>query len=178
MKIRNNMKLLNLILSRRSVREFTEKNIDEAAIIKILKAGMAAPSEMDRRLWEFVIINEREKLDLLGNKLPYAKMLKKADIAISVCGDVTKMPANRGEDYWVQDCSAATQNILLAAHSLGLGAVWTAVYPSEERVTIVKNTLKIPDKIIPLNIIPIGFPADNQKPKDKWNPEKIHYNYW
>lgn len=178
MKIRNNMKLLNLILSRRSVREFTEKNIDEAAIIKILKAGMAAPSAMDRRLWEFVIINEREKLDLLGNKLPYAKMLKKADIAISVCGDVTKMPANRGEDYWVQDCSAATQNILLAAHSLGLGAVWTAVYPSEERVTIVKNTLKIPDKIIPLNIIPIGFPADNQKPKDKWNPEKIHYNYW
>ncbi len=169
---------MDVIFQRRSVREYTDKPVSDDMLYDLLYAGMSAPSAMDRRQWEFIIINDRDVLDYLAGKLPYAKMLKQAKAAICVCGDKSKMPEKRGEDYWVQDCSAATQNILLAAHSLGIGAVWTAVYPSAERVEIVRDKLKIPENVIPLNIIPLGYPADNKEPKDKRDKSKVHYNTW
>ncbi|WP_374937823.1 nitroreductase family protein [Bacteroides stercorirosoris] len=105
-------------------------------------------------------------------------MAKEAPLAIVVCGDLSKAISGAGSDYWVQDASAATENLLLAAQGLELGAVWTGVYPIKERVKEVQKILHLPEHIIPLNVIPIGYPAENPLPKDKWKPENVHYERW
>lgn len=161
------------IFERKSVRTFQAQAVEQEKIDLILRAGMAAPSAMDRRPWEFVVLSERAAMDSLSAKLPYAKMLTQAPMAIIVCGD-----ANASGNNWMIDCSAATQNILLAAEALGLGAVWTGVYPGEERVKMVSEALQLPENIIPLALIPMGYPEDDNKPKDKYNPDKIHRNVW
>ncbi|MDD3685908.1 MAG: nitroreductase family protein, partial [Bacteroidales bacterium] len=107
-----------------------------------------------------------------------AKMLYDAQAAIIVCGDMNKAATDVDSAYWVQDCSAASQNILLAAEATGLGAVWTAAYPYLERISPVINTLELPEKIIPLNVIPIGYPNGEDKPKNKWKPENMHWENW
>ncbi len=119
------------------------------------------------------MVTQRETLDSLGEQLPYAKMLHQAQAAIIVCGDMEKAGNLKDEGYWVQDCSAATQNILLAAESLGLGAVWTAAYPYDDRMKVVIETLNLSDNHVPLNVIPIGYPTGEDQPKDKWKPERI-----
>ena len=125
---------------------------------------------------EFVAIDDRALLDKLGDVLPYAKMLHKAGAAIAVCGNVEKDCPAPYNSIWIHDCSAATENILLAVEALGLGAVWTAVEPSDALVAVVKDALKLPDNVVPLCVIPIGHPAVEAKPKDKFKPEKIHWN--
>ena len=137
---------------------------------KILKAGMAAPSGKDVRPWELIVIDDREVLDSMAAVLPYAKMLKEAPMAIVVCGDTTK------SSYWYLDCSAATQNVLLAAEALGLGAVWTAAYPYEDRIDVVRQNTGLPENIVPLCVIPIGYPDGPQKAKDKFDPQRVHRN--
>ena len=135
----------------------------------MLRAGMAAPSGKDLRPWEFYVITERASLDSMAAALPYAKMLTEARYAIVVCGDSTR------SSYWYLDCSAAAQNILLAAESLGLGAVWTAAYPYEDRMQVVRKYTNLPDNILPLCVIPFGYPAVQQQPKQKYDEKKIHY---
>lgn len=156
------------ILARKSVRNYLDKAVEEEKITTLLRAGMAAPSGKDQRPWEFIVVKDRMALDSMAEALPYAKMLKNAQQAIVVCGDSTK------SSYWYLDCSAATQNILLAAEALGLGAVWTAAYPYQDRIDIVKKYTAMPDHIIPLCVIPVGYPAKEQMPKDKFDPSKIH----
>jgi nitroreductase len=164
--------LLSVIFNRKSVRRFQEgKSIPKETLETIVKAAFAAPSAVNFQPWHFVIIDKREILDALADGLPYAKMLYKTSAAIIVCGD-----SHVSELYWEVDCAAATQNILLSVEALGLGAVWTAVYPQEERVSFVQKLLNIP--IIPLNVIPIGYPAGTDKPKNKYNPQKVHINGW
>jgi len=164
--------LIDGILSRHSVRKFTGDPINENDLNTIVKAGMAAPSAMNIQPWSFIIITDKAILNNLCKSLPYAKMLDKAGAAIIVCGDSK-------EANWVVDCAAATENILLAAHSLGYGAVWTAVYKYESRIEPVRNECKIPNGIIPLNVIPIGIAVDkNVKPIDKYNESKIHKIIW
>lgn len=166
------------IMTRMSVRQFTDQPVAKDTLDLLVKAGMAAPSARDLRPWSFVVVTEKAVLDSLNANHPYAN-LKTATAAIIVCGDVTPDPERGVNEYWVQDCSAATENILLAAHAYGLGAVWCGVYPSEERVAPVKQILSIPENWMPLNIITLGWPDDpNAKPKDKWNESKIHYNNW
>ena len=143
----------------------TKANLDA-----MVKAGMAAPSGMDRRPWEFVVVTDREALDSMAAKLPYAKMLTNAPLAIVVCGDTTL------SSYWYLDCSAATQNVLLAAEALGLGAVWTAAYPYEDRIDVVRQNTGLPENIVPLCVIPIGYPDGPQKAKDKFDPQRVHRN--
>lgn len=138
---------------------------------------MAAPTAVNRQPWQFVVIDTRESLDSLAEVLPYAKMLNHASLAIVPCGDLSKAFENEPM-YWVQDLSAATENLLLAAHSLGLGAVWTGVYPTAERVAAVSRRLGLPSNIVPLAVVPVGYPEGEQHPKDKWNPDVIHYNHW
>ncbi len=121
----------------------------------------------------FYVVTQREVLDTLGEQLPYAKMLAQAQAAIVVCGDMEKAGNLIDKGYWVQDCSAATQNILLAAESIGLGAVWTASYPYDDRTKVVIKALDLPENHIPLNVIPIGYPTGEDVPKDKWKPENI-----
>jgi len=164
---------LEVIHNRKSVRHFTDQAVSEEQIKLLLRAGMAAPSAVNRQPWAFYVVTKRETLDALGEQLPYAKMLRQAQAAIVVCGDMEKAGNLKEQGYWVQDCSAATQNILLAAESIGLGAVWTAAYPYEDRTKVVVEILNLPEKHIPLNVIPIGYATGEDKPKDKWKPENI-----
>lgn len=160
------------VLSRKSVRKYLQQPVEEEKVELLLKAGMAAPSGKDVRPWELLVVNERAILDSMAEGLPYAKMLKEAPMAIVVCGDVIQ------SSYWYLDCSAVAQNILLAAEALDLGAVWTAAYPYPDRMEVVVRHTGLPDRIRPLCVIPVGYPAMPFQPKDKWNPEKVHYNTW
>ncbi len=166
---------LEVIHNRKSVRHFTDHPVSKQQIELLLRAGMAAPSAVNRQPWAFYVVTKRETLDALGEQLPYAKMLLQAQAAIVVCGDMEKAGNLKEQGYWVQDCSAATQNILLAAESIGLGAVWTAAYPYEDRSKVVTETLNLPEKHVPLNVIPIGYPTGEDIPKDKWKPENIFW---
>jgi len=163
---------IKTIHSRKSVRNYTDQPVKTEDLVTLVKAGMAAPSGMDRRPWEFYILQDKEQMKALAQQLPYAKMVEKAQAAIIVFGnpDVSS--------YWYLDCSAATQNILLAAESIGLGAVWTAAYPYEDRMSAIIKTLNIPEPYKPLVLIPVGYPTDSDKPKDKWNEAKVHINKW
>lgn len=160
------------IMSRKSVRKFLDRKVEEEKVLTLLKAGMAAPTGKNVQPWEFVVVTDRAALDSMAAALPYAKMLTEAPLAIVVCGDTTK------SSYWYVDCSAATENILLAAEALGLGAVWTAAYPYEDRMSVVMKETALPEHIKPLCVIPVGYPAMPHSPKDKFKESKIHYNKW
>lgn len=163
------------IMTRASVRTYTAELVDSADVITLLKAGMAAPTAMNRQPWVFVVITDAARRAAMAAELPYCKMAATAPLLIAVCGDKAKFIEDAPE-YWVQDCSAATENILLAAHAIGLGAVWTGVYPVQDRVEMVSKALGLPEGIIPLNIICIGHPDSDNPAKDKWDPAKVHYN--
>lgn len=172
--------VLDNIAARTSVRAYTSESVPDEMVETLLRAAMAAPSAMNRQPWEFVVVNDRAVLDTLAGQLRYAKMLVQAPLAIVVCAEtmITHRDGSQSENgLWEHDASAATQNILLAAKALGLGAVWTAA-SDPERSAVVKEALNIPGTIMPLCVIPIGFPAEDPEPKDKWKPEKIHYNKW
>jgi len=166
---------LKVIHNRKSVRHFTDQAVSKEQIEILLRAGMAAPTAVNRQPWVFYVVTKRETLDALGKQLPYAKMLLQAQAAIVVCGDMEKAGNLKEQAYWVQDCSAATQNILLAAESIGLGAVWTAAFPYDDRTKVVIETLSLPAKHVPLNVIPIGYPTGEDQPKDKWKPENVFW---
>lgn len=168
----NNVVVEN-ILNRKSVRKYTVQKVEQDKIDTIIKAGMAAPSAMNKQPWEFIVITDKKILEDIVKILPYASPAKNASVAIIVCGNI-----DVSESYWVQDCSAVTENILLAAESLGLGAVWCGIYPQDERVKGIQRLLKIPKNIIPLSVTPIGYPSGNDLPKQKYNPSKIHNNKW
>ena len=172
-------RLFETIASRTSIRKFDpSKPVLDADIEKILKAGMCAPSAMDRRPWEFIVVKDKAKLAALGSRLPYSRCGNGAQAAIVVCGNLDNGLPGRSKEYWIHDCSAATMNILLAAKGLGLGAVWTGVYPGEDRVAVVREVLSIPEGYAPLTVSPLGYPAETPMPKDKWNPAKVHHDKW
>ena len=168
---------LSVIHNRKSVRHFTGESITQNEIDILLKAAMAAPSAVNCQPWEFIIVTDRKTLDALGDALPYAKMIFKAGAAIIVCG-VPAKAHKQMDEYAVIDSTLASQNILLAAEAIGLGAIWTAAYPYPDRMKSVKTILNIPENIIPLNVIPIGHPTGEDTPKEKFNPEKIHQEGW
>ena len=170
--------VLNNIASRVSVRSYLDKPVEEAKIEQLLRAGMAAPSAMNKQPWHFVVVTDKQQLAALAKANPYAGMAAKAPLAIVVCGDMSKALPGSAREFWVQDCSAATENILLAANAMGLGAVWTGTYPSEERVKAVSKVLQLPKKLIPLNTIVIGYPDGTNTPKDKWKPANVSYNFY
>jgi nitroreductase len=165
--------LIDAILARRSIREYTSEPIKENDIKMMLEAAMAAPSSSDRKPWHFIVITNRQTLDNLARAHPYAKMLFKAPLCIAVCCDETI-----SEDYWVQDCSAATENLLLAANALGLGAVWLGVHPRDECISAVKKVLNIPKNIIPLNLVSIGHPAEEKEPRTQYDQQRVHEEHW
>ena len=170
--------VLKNIMTRTSIRAFTDQAVEESKVEALLRAGMAAPTAVNKQPWAVVVVREREQLDRLREAQPNARMLATAQLAIVVCGDMEKALEGAAQSYWVQDTSAATENILLAAHALGLGAVWTGVYPNADRVAAVSEALGLPSQIIPLNVIPIGYPDQSPEPKDTWNPANVHYERW
>ena len=174
--IDNSQAVLDCIMTRTSIRAYTDQPVEEEKVEALLRAGMAAPTAVNAQPWHFVAVTDKAKLAELAAANPRAKMLQTATLAIVVCGDMTKALEGKAREFWIQDCSAATENILLAAHTLGLGAVWTAVYPMEERILPVREALKLPQYIVPLCTIVIGYPAENPQPKDKWKAENVSYN--
>ena len=170
------METLEAIHTRRSVLDFTSQSVPEEQVQILLEAAMQAPSAGNQQPWHFVLITDRKQLDAIADFLPFGKMLHTAPLGVVVCADVEHA---RYRDYWVQDCSAATMNLLLTAHDLGLGAVWVGVYPLEERVMGLKEVLGLPEQIIPLTIIPIGYPAAKPEPQDKrFDRNRVHTNSW
>ena len=166
------------IFSRKSVRNYVETTLSQETLEFLVRAGMSAPSAMDRRPWEFIIINDKAVVKKLNDALPHAKMAEKAGQAIVVAGNIEKQAGGKDATFWIMDCSAAAENILLAAESLGLGAVWTAVYPAADRLKPVIDILGLPSNIVPLAFIPVGKPDGSDKPKEKFDKEKIHWNHW
>ncbi len=168
--------VIDNIMTRTSIRQFTDEPVNPQDVETLLRAGMAAPTAVNAQPWHFVAITDKAKLRELAATNRHGKMLEDAALAIVVCGNMDKAMKGKGRDFWIQDCSAASQNILLAAHALGLGAVWTGLYPMDERVAAVSAVLKLPEDLVPLCTIVIGHPAESPTPKDKWKPENISHN--
>jgi len=166
---------LTVIHSRKSVRKYLDKPVTKDQLETLLRAGMAAPTAADKRPWAFLVVTNRAMLDTLSLSTRGTRVLSGAKAAIVVCGDTRKgLPS----EVWIQDCSAASENILLAAEATGLGAVWTGIWLNVEPTKYVKRVLGLPSEVQPLNIISIGYPTGEEKPKDKWDPANIHWEKW
>ena len=166
------------IMTRVSVREFTGEKISAEQIDTLLRAAMAAPSAINKQPWAFIVVTDESLIARLGEALPYSRCTNHPACAIIPCGDLSKSIEGEMAAFWVNDVSAATENLLLAAHSMGLGAVWTGLHPDMNRAKLVQDMLGLPEHIIPLCVVPVGVPAEQPAVKNKYNPDNIHYNVW
>lgn len=169
------MDIINAILTRRSVRKFTGTPITEVELKSVLEAGFYGPSAHNLRPESFVVINDKSKLEAIANFHPYAKMLPQAGCGIVVCGDLSKQKL---EGFLIQDCSAAIENMLLAAHGLDLGAVWCGIYPVKELTDEFSIQLKLPENIISIGLVVVGHKEADVTPLHRFDESKIHYNNW
>lgn len=177
---------LEVIMSRKSVRTYTDQPVTDEQVETLLRAAMAAPTGMNVQPWRFVVVRDQAVKDALAG--PRGGMIAQAPVVFVICGEATMMRKPWGQPdaeavetpngNWTQDCSAATENLLLAAEALGLGAVWTAAYPYEDRVNPIREVLGLPENVVPLCVVPCGYPGGDDQPKDKWKPENIHYDKW
>lgn len=171
----NGQAAIENIMTRTSIRQYKDQPVEQEKIDIMLKAAMAAPTAVNLQPWHFIVITDKKTIGLLSGKQP-----TNAPLLIAMCGDTDKTTMPDGKmklpDFWVQDVSAATENLLLAAHALGLGAVWTAVYPAMERVAEVANVLNCPQNIVPVAVVRVGYPDEAPEPKDKFKEENISYN--
>ncbi|HHW06924.1 MAG TPA: nitroreductase family protein [Clostridia bacterium] len=166
---------MDVIFDRRSIRRFTGEKVPDDLVKRLLQAAMAAPSAGNQQPWEFIVVRDKSTFEKIMQIHPYSSPLKEANVAIVICGDTSR---ERHPGFWVQDCSAATQNILLEAQYLGLGAVWLGVHPVEERVRGVKNLFKLPQTVIPLAIVAVGYPAEKKGRVDRYDETKVRYEKW
>jgi len=166
------------IMTRISVRNFTGEKISDEQIDILLRAAMAAPSAINKQPWAFIVVTDEELISKLGEALPYSRCSNKPACAFIPCGDLSKAIEGKMAAFWINDVSAATENLLLAAHAMGLGAVWTGLHPDMNRAGMVQQMLGLPEHIIPLCIVPVGVPAEHPDVKDKYKPENIHFNKW
>ncbi|MEO0073385.1 MAG: nitroreductase family protein [candidate division WOR-3 bacterium] len=164
---------LSPIFARRSVRRYTGEPVTPEDIRALLEAGMAAPSASNRQPWHYVVVSDRSRLKVLAEIHPHGRMLADAAVAIAVCGDRNVSP-----DFWVQDCSAATENILIAAAMLGLGAVWLGVYPRTERESAIREKLRVPGHFGILCLIALGHPAERPSPRTQFRENRVHWEEW
>jgi nitroreductase len=168
---------LTIIKERKSVRSYTGEQVSKEDMVRILYAAMSAPAAIHMLPWKFIVITDKQTLKTLADGLPFAKMLVKAGTAIAVCA-VPEEAALNNEAFAIIDCTCASENILLAAEALGLGAVWTAVYPNKDLMDFVRKQLNIPQHVIPLNVIPVGYPTGEEKAQDKYDAKNIHWEKW
>ena len=166
---------MEAIFLRRSVRKFTKEKVAAEAIEYILKAAMAAPSAGNQQPWEFVVIDDRTVLNKIPSVHPYAEMMKEASVAILVCGNLER---EERKGFWIQDCAAATENLLLAATTQGLGSVWLGVYPREDRVEGLRALLQLPEHIVPFALVPVGEPDEHKPPSNRYDAARVHRNKW
>jgi nitroreductase len=169
------MDTIEAIMTRRSIRKYTANRVPAEAVEQLLRAGMAAPSAANEQPWHLVVITERKTMMQVPTFHPHAHMLKEAALAILVCND-SDLELSKGRG--VLDCSAATQNILLAAHDLGLGAVWVGIFPVEERMNGMRKLLNMPTRIMPISLVSIGYADERPHMEDRFKPERVHYEHW
>ncbi|WP_028575198.1 nitroreductase family protein [Desulfonatronovibrio hydrogenovorans] len=169
------METIEAILTRRSIRKYKDQPVSPQDVQVLLEAAMSAPSAGNAQPWQFVVITSRDTLDAIPSFHQYSRMLLQAPLAILVCGDLER---EKFKGYWVQDCSAATQNILLAAHDLELGAVWLGIYPEKIRINGMRRLLNLPDTIMPLSLVSIGYPDQPWGRADRFDPARVHYDKW
>jgi nitroreductase len=169
------MDALEAILSRRSIRKYTSDPVTDQQIDILMQAAMAAPSSGNARPWHFIVIHKHETMEEIARCHPYAGMLPQANAAILVCAD-EKLENHPGR--WPQDCAAATENILLAAHAQGLGAVWIGLFPEIERLSVIKKLFDLPDTVHPLSLVALGCPNEKKLPPHRFKPERIHQERW
>lgn len=166
--------IIDSILSRSSVRMYKpDVEIPDSVMTEILKCAMSAPTAVNRQPWHFVVVRDHDKLKQLAAGLPYAKMAAGASVAVVACGDTTRFLEGEDDHLWVQDLSAASENLLLAANALGYGGVWTCIYPHADRTSVVRDVLALPERYIPFNLIPLGVPDGHLHHIDKWNPANV-----
>jgi nitroreductase len=169
------METLKAIFTRRSIRKYSGNLLTDEQLEVLLRAAMQAPSARNKQPWHFIVIKEKELLKKISEAHPYGKMLQDAGAAIIICGDRT---IEETDSYLLQNCSAATQNLLLAAHDLGLGAVWLGLHPREDRITSLKAILKFPDHILPVSMISLGPPDETKEDQDRFLVDRIHIDKW
>lgn len=168
--------VLENIMTRTSIRKFKQQPVEEAKIEALLRAGMAAPTSGNMQPWHFVVLKDKKDIEKYAeSNKHHAEDIKKTPLFIFVCADTTRMAKGQGKELWVQDLSAVSENILLAAHAMGLGACWTTIYPIQKKVNGISKTFNLPGNLIPLNGIIIGYPDETEQPKDKWDTKKITY---
>lgn len=168
------MDAMEAILTRRSIRQFTNQPVPEQLVKHLLEAAMCAPSARNQQVWRFLVIRDKAKLAELQQVHPNVPA-SGAALAVLVCGDLA---AETAQGFWVQDCAAATQNLLLAAHASGLGAIWSGVYPREERVANLKRLFGLPENIVPLSVLAIGYPAESKGRQERYDAKKVHFDRW
>ncbi len=169
------MDTLQAIKTRRSIRHYQSTPVSAEIEETLLRAAMQAPSAGNGQPWHFVVIRDRELLKAVPTFHPYGQMVPESALTILVCAEPK---ASKFGDYFPQDCSAAVENILLTAHSLGLGAVWVGMYPRQERMQAIQKMIKLPEGIIPFALIPIGFPAEEVPPTDRYQADRVHHDQW
>lgn len=165
--------VIQAIIERRSIRKYSGKPVEKSEIILLLKTAMYAPSARNQQPWHFIVIDDRSLLGRIMEVHPYASMLSVASAAILVCGD-ENLELSKG--YWPVDCAAATQNLLLAAHALGLGAVWLGVYPRKERQDGIREIFRLPAHVHPFSLVSIGYPGEEKEIPERFKPERIRWN--
>lgn len=169
------MDAITAIMSRRSIRRYTERSVGEQDVQRLLRAAMAAPSAGNQQPWHFIVVRERGALTRLGEIHEHAKMAPGAAAAVVVCSETRGL---KHPQYWQQDCSAAVQNMLLAAHATGLGAVWCGIFPKEHRAAAFRLELGLPEGIEPLALVVLGHPAEEKPPGDRYDPDRVHLERW
>lgn len=168
------MDIFDVLLNRRSIRNYMEKSLPNGVMNKLLKSAMYAPSAMNNQAWQFVVIDQRENLDEIIKIIPQ-ELLKSAQAAILICGDLN---LEKNIDYIQQNCSAATQNLMLCAHGLGLGSCWIGVYPVREIISGLRDLFNLPEHVIPISLVSLGYPAERPVAEERFKTEKVHYNKW
>ena len=176
--ISNQKSLIGDIMTRTSIRAYSGKEVESEKIDTLLRAAMAAPTAGNQQPWRFVVINDKAIQNDISENFHTMTMAKDASVVVVMCGDTTATFDGDAQNYWIEDVSAASENLLLAAHAMGLGAVWCGIYPQMARVRQFSEMLHLPENIIPMACICIGYPSGETTPKDKWHPEYIHYNTW
>ncbi len=171
------MDAIDAIMTRRSIRTFTDDPVPAETVERLLRAAMAAPSAMNEQPWHFVVVEDAHTRERLSTMSQYAKPVARAPLGIVVCGDTTALHYP-GTIYWVFDCSAALENLLVAANALGLGAVWLGVQPWPERVAAVREAIGIPEHVEPLGIVALGVPAETKPPSDRYDGARVHHERW
>lgn len=166
---------MRTIYKRRSIRKFQDRSVEREKILKVLEAGMNAPSAMNQQPWQFVVIDDQNIIEKVLEVHPFARPAKEAPVSILVCGDLEKELA---EGYWPIDCAAAVQNMLLEVTDIGLGGCWLGIYPKPERVACLKEALSVPETIVPFALIAVGYPAEDKEEKKLFDSSRIKYNSW